>query len=222
MPRRITNGSSTSSGSTTVPSMYVMRVLVSLARRPAPVHRRFAVGPPLPRRDWDHSLARPVTAASTPCSPTCQALSGLRAPARHIVLLHFALAGLTAIALEDAFALAAGERTHGAAVPVAARSPHSSWCRDRDCSRRREGIALGGLIDLRLKSVTPALVGLPGQRYRRPCSPPARCACPGPAAADCLHRDRPGRVGDSLRLLETVDQTFCDGAGDRFPAGAQR
>jgi hypothetical protein len=87
-------------------------------------------------------------------------LSGLRAPARHIVLLHFALAGLAAIALEDAFALAAGERTVSVlrlwplAIPVVAGvaieiavgvMSRSNWA---------------GGMDLRLRPVTPALAGI--------------------------------------------------------------
>ena len=107
-------------------------------------------------------------------------LSSLRAPARHIVLMHFALAGLAAIALEDAFALAAGERSVdvrrlwplaipvvlGVAIEIAAAAVSGShWA---------------GSMDLRLKSVTPALAAVAGAAGIGLYSPRAQCAYAGP------------------------------------------
>jgi hypothetical protein len=87
-------------------------------------------------------------------------LSSLRAPARHTVLLHFALAALSAIALDDAFTLAAGRglsalrRLWILALPVAIGAALTA------AAAVATGSAWALSMDLRLRHVAPALAGV--------------------------------------------------------------
>jgi hypothetical protein len=110
-------------------------------------------------------------------------LASLRAPARHIALLHFALAALSAIALEDAFALAAGRglstvrRLWTLALPVAigvvlvaaaAAANGSAWAASMDLRLRHAVPALAGVAIVAATGVLLAACAM-GRRRAAPC-----------------------------------------------------
>jgi len=118
-------------------------------------------------------------------------LASFRAPARHIVLLHFALAALSAIALEDAFALAAGRglstvrRLWPLALPAAIGAAFAA------AAAVATGSAWAASMDLRLRHVVPALAGV------------AVVAATGALLAACAMGRR--RAAPFLILLTAVD-----------------
>ena len=87
----------------------VALVWVWMRRRALPERRTLIAAATRVRRTHAGARARDDTAGSPGCWPTCRCSESLRAPARYIVLMQFALAILAAVAIEDLLAIVDGQ-----------------------------------------------------------------------------------------------------------------
>ena len=78
-------------------------------------------------------------------------------------------------------------------------------------------------LDLRLRSVTPALAGIAAAVGSAALLCRVRHAhAVGRAASDCVHCHRPGRLGDPLCVLDAASENFSHSPGDGLPSRPER